>query len=372
MTRATTLSADQRWMTRALELAREGEGLVESNPMVGCVIVQGGERIAEGWHQQFGKAHAEVDALGKATGDLQGATAYVTLEPCCHQGKTGPCSQALIEAGIGKVVIAMRDPFPQVSGGGIEQLKAAGIEVEVGVMEAEARQLNAPYLMRVEQKRPWVIAKWAMTLDGKIASRDLSSQWISNEQARQQVHQLRGRVDAIMVGAGTQRADDPLLTARPRGTRIATRVLLDRNLTLQLDSKLATTIDQAPLMIVLDANRSADEEKLEELKKRGCQFIIAKGETEAERLHFCLTQLAEQGVTNLLVEGGSQVLGSLFDLEFIDEVHAFIAPKLIGGEQALFPIAGLGLASMEQAFQLKQPHIEILHDNVYIQGRVDR
>ncbi len=216
-------------MRRALELAARGQGAVEPNPMVGCVIARGAEIIGEGWHRQFGADHAEVEALRMAGDRAAGATLYVTLEPCCHHGKTPPCTKAVLAAGVRRVVVAARDPFPQVQGGGIAELRAAGLDVELGLLETDARRLNAPYLKLVETGRPWIIAKWAMTLDGKIAARGGQSRWISNPQSREVVHKLRGRVDAILVGRGTAVRDDPLVdrpaarTAhrRPRGARHA-------------------------------------------------------------------------------------------------------------------------------------------------------
>jgi diaminohydroxyphosphoribosylaminopyrimidine deaminase / 5-amino-6-(5-phosphoribosylamino)uracil reductase len=210
-----TTELDALHMARALELARRGEGSVEPNPMVGCVIADDDEVIGEGWHRRFGFAHAEVEALSAAGSRARGATAYVTLEPCCHFGKTPPCTQALIAAGIRRVVAALADPFPQISGRGFSELTAAGIEVEIGLMESEARRLHAPYLKRVTTGRPWVIAKWAMTLDGKLSTRSGDSRWISGFESREIAHQLRGRVDAILIGRGTAVADDPLLTSRP-------------------------------------------------------------------------------------------------------------------------------------------------------------
>jgi diaminohydroxyphosphoribosylaminopyrimidine deaminase/5-amino-6-(5-phosphoribosylamino)uracil reductase len=207
---------DSQMMSRAVELARRGEGFVEPNPMVGCVIVKDGEVVGEGWHQQFGGPHAEVHALQAAGERAKGATIYVTLEPCCHQGKTPPCTEAIIAAGIQRVVTALRDPFPKVAGGGLKRLVAAGIDVELGLGETEVQQLNAPYLKLVMAGRPWIIAKWAMTLDGKIATRSGYTKWISGEASRQVAHQLRGRVDAIMVGRQTAQLDDPMpLLAHP-------------------------------------------------------------------------------------------------------------------------------------------------------------
>src|SRR5262245_56892479 len=207
-------AADSHWMLRALDLARRGQGFVEPNPMVGCVIVRDGQVVGEGWHQRFGGEHAEIEALVAAGKQAAGGTRYVTLEPCCHYGKTPPCTEAIIPAGIKRVVAAMRDPYPKVAGGGVRQLEGAGIAVEVGLHEAEARELNAPYLKLLQAGRPWVIAKWAMTLDGKIATRSGYSQWISSDASRAIAHELRGRVDAILIGRRTAQIDDPLLTAR--------------------------------------------------------------------------------------------------------------------------------------------------------------
>src|SRR5437764_12544149 len=214
---------DGQWMRRALELAERGRGYVEPNPLVGAVVVRDGRLVGAGWHQRYGQAHAEVNALAAAGEAARGATLYVTLEPCCHVGKTPPCTDAVIRAGVARVVAAMSDPFPQVAGRGAELLRQAGLAVEVGPCEAEARRLNAPYLKLLARGRPYVHAKWAMTLDGKIATRSGDSKWISNRASRQVVHDLRGRVDGIVVGAGTALADDPQLTARPPGPRTAVR-----------------------------------------------------------------------------------------------------------------------------------------------------
>src|SRR5207253_7885382 len=212
---------------RALELAERGRGYVEPNPLVGAVVVHDGRIIGEGWHQRYGEAHAEVNALTAAGDAARGATLYVTLEPCCHHGKTPPCTDAVLRAGVQRVVAAMLDPFPQVSGKGADLLRAAGVTVDVGLCEAEARRLNAPYLKLLATGLPYVTAKWAMTLDGKIATRTGDSKWISNEASRRRVHELRGRMDAIIVGIGTALADDPLLTARPTGPRTPARIVLD-------------------------------------------------------------------------------------------------------------------------------------------------
>ena len=365
------LPIDKSHMRRAIELARQGEGFVEPNPMVGCVIVKDQTILGEGWHQRFGEAHAEVNALRSAGAPTCGATAYVTLEPCCHQGKTPPCSQALIDADVARVVIGMCDPFPQVAGGGVQQLRSAGIKVTVGVLEDEVRELNAPYLKLIETGRPWVIAKWAMTLDGRIASSTGSSQWISGEDSRAIVHQLRGRVDAVVVGRGTAEADDPLLTARlPEGSppRIATRVVFDSQASLTLESKLVKTIDEAPVMIVAGPN--APLENVERLQAAGCEVLQCESDAWIERRSMLLGELVVRNITIILVEGGAGLLGGFFDAGEVDEMHTFIAPKIIGGEAALSPLHGVGIADMANARPLRKVEIKQVGEDIYIHGLV--
>ncbi|MGD0900025.1 MAG: bifunctional diaminohydroxyphosphoribosylaminopyrimidine deaminase/5-amino-6-(5-phosphoribosylamino)uracil reductase RibD, partial [Thermoguttaceae bacterium] len=302
-------------MRRALELAARGQGAVEPNPMAGCVIAHGAEIIGEGWHRRFGGDHAEVEALGLAGSRARGASLYATLEPCCHQGKTPPCTRAILAAGVGRVVAAMLDPFVQVAGGGLAELAAAGIAVDVGLLEDDARQLNAPYLKLLATGRPWVMAKWAMTLDGKIATRTGQSRWISGPLSREAVHRLRGRVDAILTGRGTVQRDDPLLTARPgdcpdfrghhraptrsvgrhgreNGTvpfRTATRVVVDSRASLGSGSQLVRTAGEAPVLVAAGPEASeADRRRLSDL---GCEVAIFDGPTPAARLGALLDDL---------------------------------------------------------------------------------
>jgi diaminohydroxyphosphoribosylaminopyrimidine deaminase/5-amino-6-(5-phosphoribosylamino)uracil reductase len=357
-------------MRRALELAVQGEGYVEPNPMVGCVIVQGAEIIGEGWHHRFGDAHAEVEALKLAGSRAAGATLYVTLEPCCHQGKTPPCTQAVIRAGIRRVVVALADPFPQVAGSGLAELRAAGIAVEVGLLEAEARRLCAPYLKLLRCGRPWVIAKWAMTLDGKIATRTGSSQWISNPQSREIVHRLRGRVDAIIVGRETARRDDPLLTARPAGPRTALRIVTDTRGTLSSQSQLVRTAGEVPLLVAV--GRDVPQRESKRLQLSGCEVLVCQGETHAARLAALLEELGRRRLTNVMVEGGSRILGTLLDSGEIDEVHTFIAPRLVGGVATAGPTAGEGVAQMSEAVLLESPEVRQIGSDIYVHGRVAR
>jgi len=357
-------------MRRALELAVLGQGYVEPNPMVGCVIVQGAEIIGEGWHRRFGEAHAEVEALKLAGPRAAGATMLVTLEPCCHYGKTPPCTKAIVAAGIRRVVVAQHDAFPQVAGKGLGELRAAGIEVEVGLLESEARRVNAPYLKLLRTGRPWVLAKWAMTLDGRTATRTGSSQWISGPESREIVHELRGRVDAIVIGRNTARRDDPLLTARPPGRRTAIRVVVDTRASLSSASQLVRTAREVPVLVA--AGPEAQKADRQRLAAAGCEVFICQGESHADRLDELLEELGRRRLTNVLVEGGGHLLGSLLDTGQIDEIHVFIAPKLLGGETAHSPVEGEGIGEVSAAIPLDGAELRQLGSDVYLTGRIAR
>jgi diaminohydroxyphosphoribosylaminopyrimidine deaminase/5-amino-6-(5-phosphoribosylamino)uracil reductase len=357
-------------MRRALELAALGVGYVEPNPPVGAVVVDGNlNLLGSGYHKKFGGPHAEIHALNSAGDQARGSTLFVTLEPCCHQGKTGPCSQAIIQAGVKKVYVAIQDPAPHVDGGGLQDLNQAGIEVEVGLLEAEANRLAAPFIKKMTTGLPYIHAKWAMTLDGKIASKSGSSQWISNEASRAVVHQLRGRMDAIVVGSTTAEKDDPTLTARPAGPRTSIRIVVDSQAKLSLNSKLIQTIDESPVLLATTAG--ADEERVKKLQSAGVEVLqlpATKNDDGRVPLMPLLLELGNRGVTNVLVEGGGELLGGFFDARLIDEAHVFVAAKLIGGKTAQTPLAGLGIADMESAVEIDQPEIEILGTDIYCRG----
>jgi diaminohydroxyphosphoribosylaminopyrimidine deaminase / 5-amino-6-(5-phosphoribosylamino)uracil reductase len=358
---------DQDYMTWALDLAARGRGWVEPNPLVGAVVVRDEAIVGEGWHEKFGQAHAEINALQQAGDRARGATLYVTLEPCCHFGKTPPCTEAVVGAGVRRVVSAMLDPFPQVAGQGAARLREAGIVVEVGVGEAAARRLNAPYLKRLRTGRPWVHAKWAMTLDGKIATRTGRSKWITGEAARQRVHELRGRMDAIVVGRGTLVADDPLLTARPPGPRTATRVVMTATGEgLPTACRLLETVQDAPVLIV---TQESSVERITLWRTGGADVLgLPPGPTGHLDVKSVLTELGRRGMTNVLVEGGAGTLGRFRDAGEIDEVHAFIAPKVFGGSAALSPVGGLGIAQLDDAAGLSDWQVERLGDDLLIHG----
>jgi diaminohydroxyphosphoribosylaminopyrimidine deaminase/5-amino-6-(5-phosphoribosylamino)uracil reductase len=357
---------DAAWMAHALDLAERGRGAVEPNPLVGAVVVRDGLVVGEGWHERYGEAHAEVHALVAAGEAARGATLYVTLEPCCHQGKTPPCTDALLRAGIGRVVAAMADPFPRVSGQGAAILRAAGVVVTLGVGEAEARQLNAPYLTLLATGRPYVHLKWAMTLDGKIATRTGDSKWISNESSRQLVHQLRGRMDAIIVGIGTVLADDPQLTARPPGPRTATRIVLDSQGRLPSTSLLARTARDVPVWIATTA--TLPPERAVALETLGCEVLRLPDADRRPSIDALLAELGRRRCTNVLVEGGASVLGSFLDAGVLDEVHVFLTPKIVGGRDALSPVGGVGLARMTEALSLSNWIVETIAGDVRLHG----
>ncbi len=363
---------DRQCMRQALELAKQGQGRVEPNPMVGCVIAREDRVIGQGYHGHFGGPHAEIEALRQTRETAEataGATMYVTLEPCCHHGKTPPCSQAILEAGIGRVVVAMRDPFPKVDGGGIRELEKGAVRVELGLLEPEARRLNGPFLKLVQTGHPWIIAKWAMTLCGKTATRTGSSRWISGEASREVVHRLRSRLDAIGIGRRTAELDDPLLTVRGvEAARTPLRLVVDTHARLALETQLVQTAGQVPLLIAV--GEAADRDRLARLADAGAEVFVCPGEKRAQRLEALLLELGRRQMTNVLFEGGGQLVGSLFDHGCIDEVHVFLAPKLVGGTGAVSPIGGQGIADMADAIPIDGPEIQVLGSDVYLHGPV--
>jgi diaminohydroxyphosphoribosylaminopyrimidine deaminase/5-amino-6-(5-phosphoribosylamino)uracil reductase len=364
---------ERQAMQRACELAAKGVGTVEPNPPVGAVVVDDSlQLLGEGFHESFGTAHAEVNALRQAGENSHGATLFVTLEPCCHTGKTPPCTRAVIDAGIRKVVIGMRDPSPHADGQGIAELREAGIEVEVGVLAAKAERLAAPFVKRVTTSLPYVHAKWAMTLDGKIATRTGDSQWISNEASRRKVHELRGRMDAIVVGRGTAMADDPLLTARPAGPRTPVRIVFDSRAELPATSQLVRTAGNVPLLVV--AHQSAAAENIAKLTAAGVEVLTFDSVADAEENvlypdpRALLEELDRRQMTNVLLEGGGQLLGTFFDQQLIDECHIFVAPKIVGGADAIGPLSGRGVEQMAAAVGLIEPQIESVDGDIYVHG----
>jgi diaminohydroxyphosphoribosylaminopyrimidine deaminase/5-amino-6-(5-phosphoribosylamino)uracil reductase len=337
--------ADPRYMRRALALARRGVGRTSPNPAVGCVIVRDGLVVGEGWHRQAGTPHAEVHALWQAGDRARGGDVYVTLEPCSHHGRTPPCADALVAAGVGRVFAGMTDPNPKVMGEGLARLRAAGIEAESGLLEEECRRLNEPFIKQITTGLPFVTYKTAMTLDGRIATAGGDSRWVTGERSRRYVHRLRDRSDAIMVGVGTVLADDPLLTCRLAGGRDPLRVVVDSRLRTPVTARvIAPDSGAATLIATLPGNDVARFA----LEEAGAEVIVCGPGQGGIDLPDLLARLGRRGVQSLLLEGGSGLAGAFLHQGLIDRYLIFIAPKLVGGEGP-GPFAGQGVERMAEA-----------------------
>ncbi|MCX7963110.1 MAG: bifunctional diaminohydroxyphosphoribosylaminopyrimidine deaminase/5-amino-6-(5-phosphoribosylamino)uracil reductase RibD [Candidatus Sumerlaea chitinivorans] len=365
----TFTKEDRAYMERALELAARGRGATSPNPMVGALIVKRGRIIAEGWHRQAGAPHAEIEAIRSAQEPLEGATLYVTLEPCCHFGKTPPCTQEIIKHKFERVVVAARDPNPLVSGKGIEELRAAQIRVEVGLCEHEARRQNEFFFTYHEKKRPFIISKWAMTLDGKIATETGHSRWITNEMSRAYAHELRAQVDAVMVGVGTVLMDNPLLTVRLEGYsgRQPLRIIVDGNLRIPSRAKCLTKA--SPGSVIICTSSASSREKRHELEKAGHRVLVFPGRGLLD-FHEVMAEFHKLGIQSILCEGGSSLTGALFEAQLVDKVVAFVAPKIVGGKNAKIPIAGWGVLHMDRALSLSDVSIRSFGSDVCIEGYI--
>lgn len=319
------MNSDEKYMLRALELAARGRGGVEPNPMVGAVIVRDGEVIGQGYHMKFGGPHAEINAISSVSGDIAGSTVYVTLEPCSHYGKTPPCADALIAAGVGRVVVAMVDPDENVAGRGIDRIRAAGIEVTVGVCEVQARELLRAYIKLRTQSRPWVLLKWAQTQNGYIALPPESGRWISCEESLKKVHDIRSWCDAILVGISTVLADDPMLNNRSGRGKQPVRVVLDSKLRIPLDCKLVASANELPLTIVT-AESSLSCSKAELLVAAGAEVLALPTNSAGIDLAALLDEMGRRNWMNILVEGGAGVLRSFIADGLADEAMVFVAP----------------------------------------------
>jgi len=385
---------DEKFMQSALKLAEKGISSVEPNPAVGCVIVKAGQLVGKGYHKKFGGPHAEVNAIEdcRALGITpEGGTMYVTLEPCGHQGKTGPCAEVIIKAGITRVVAATMDPSEHANGKGLEQLRQAGIEVEVGLCEQEARLLNAPFFKHLTTGKCWVVLKWAQSIDGKLAYADRSpeNRWITNEASRSDAHKLRRRVGAILVGINTVLADDPLLTPRPSKGRKPMRVILDDSLQVPLECKLLRTAQTSPVLIYTHkAAVDANPQQAEEIRKKGVDLLLyepldpsadpaqAQAETSNLKLQtsnlnlsFLLADLSQRGVQQILVEGGPHVAASFLREGLVDEVCVYMAPRILGSRGTACisePMASLG-----QTVGLHHVQIKAFGEDVRISGRLE-
>lgn len=367
-------SEHERYMARALELAACGAGWVNPNPMVGAVVVKDGRIIGEGWHTAYGKLHAERESLAHCTEDPCGATIYVTLEPCCHWGKTPPCTEAIIEAGIVRVVVGAPDPNPLVAGKGFEALRGSGIEVIEDVLLDECRKINKVFFHYIKTGLPLVIAKYAMTLDGKIATRTGASRWITSEVARAKVHEDRHRYAAIMVGIGTVLADDPELTSRipNKETKNPLRVVVDSSARTPLTSKLVQTAREIPTLIAVAAQ--ASQKRIAALEEAGCEVLVSQAaEHSRVDLSALLAYLGkEKSIDSVLVEGGATLLWSFFSQGLVDRVQAYIAPKIFGGAGAPSPVQGLGVETPANAIQCSAPTITQLGQDILLECEVQK
>lgn len=361
---------DKKYMQRALELAQLAWGQTSPNPAVGAVFVKNGSIVGEGYHQKAGKPHAEIIALQQAKGSAANATLYVTLEPCCHFGRTPPCADAIIHAGVTRTVIAMRDPNPLVAGKGIHRLRKAGVQISCGILRREAMRLNEAYVHFHRTGLPFVIVKWAMTLDGRTSTDRGESRWISNKQSRRYVHYLRSGVDAILVGAGTVMRDNPRLSVRFKGraSRQPLRVILDDTLRIPLAAKCLKTQQGARAVIFTTARAST--RKIRTFEKRGHHVVVMRAPGGRFSIHHVLKALSRMGVQSLLVEGGREVCGTFFRDRAVQKLVVFIAPKILGGKTATSPITTWGIPHMRNVLQLRDVEIKTFHHDVCVEGYV--
>ena len=360
---------DQEYMLRAIQLAKKGEGWTNPNPMVGAVIVKDGKIIGEGYHKKYGELHAERNAIASLTESAEGAVIYVTLEPCCHHGKTPPCTEAIIEQKIRKVVIGSRDPNPKVSGKGIKMLQEAGIEVIEDFMREECDRLNPVFFHYITTKTPYVVMKYAMTLDGKIATKTGASKWITGEAARAEVQHMRHRYMGIMAGIGTVLADDPMLNVRVEGWKSPIRILCDSGLRIPLDGQIVKSAGKYRT-IVAYADSENTEAKRKRLHEMGVETICCPDENNQVDLKKLMRYLGEEGIDSILLEGGGTLNDSALRAGIVQEVQAFIAPKLFGGMNSKTPVEGIGVRFPSEAVKLKCTDICQIGEDIRITCQV--
>jgi diaminohydroxyphosphoribosylaminopyrimidine deaminase / 5-amino-6-(5-phosphoribosylamino)uracil reductase len=362
---------DRRLLARAVELAEGGRGRVSPNPLVGALVAIDDDVVGEGFHRELGAPHAEVEAIRDAACDLHGATLYVSLEPCCHDGRTPPCTEAIRRAGIGRVVVASDDPSEHAAGRGLGILRDEGIEVVVadGEIAARARLLNQPFRKRVRTGRPWVLFKSAMSLDGKVATRSGDSKWISGEASRNLAHHWRAQCDAVAVGVGTALADDPVLTARVEGVvRQPRRVVFDSLARLPLGSNLVRDARRMPVTVV--ASRAAPRAATDALETHGVDVLVAPGENEPARVRSALAQLGASGISSILLEGGPHLAGAFFDAGEVDEIRLFVAPLILGGKTARDPLEGEGVEAIADAVRALTLECERHDEDLLVSARI--
>ena len=374
---------DIEYMQRAIALAKKGAGFVNPNPMVGCVVVKDNEIITEGYHEYYGGFHAERNALTNTTADCKDATLYVTLEPCCHYGKTPPCTEIIIEKGIKKVVVGLLDPNPLVAGKGIKILEDAGIEVVTGVEVDKIKELNKVFLKYINTKRPYVLLKTAMTLDGKIASYTGDSKWITNEKSRKLVHKLRSEMMGIVAGIGTVKADNPMLNSRLEvqqptansqqpNVHQPIRIIIDTKASISLESNIVKTANEYRTILAVGQQSivNAQQSKVEMLKSLNVEILYCEEKDGHVDINDLMIKLGQKGIDSLLLEGGATLNAAFLEAGCVDEVYAFIAPKIIGGEHSKSPVGGQGIELMKDAIMLKDIKIETFDNDILIKGKI--
>lgn len=362
------LESDEKFMKLALSLAEKGRGYVNPNPLVGAVIVKDGKVIGEGYHTAFGKPHAEIEAINSATEDIKGATMYVTLEPCCHQGKTPPCTEAIIKNQLARVVVATTDPNPLVSGSGIEKLKQSNIEITVGVLEEMAKIQNEVFIHYMTTNLPFTILKYAMSLDGKIACHTGDSKWITSEKSRTDVHRLRSSVSAVVTGIGTILSDDASLNVRLIDSKGKEphRIVVDSAARISLDAKILNLDSKSDTYIAV--TEAASDEKLRKLEDYGAKIIMTKSKDGKVDLEELWKELGFLGMDSILIEAGEQLNAALLEAKLVNKIRAYIAPKIIGGTNAKSPIGGYGATNMSEVINLKSMNFTHVENDFVVEG----
>lgn len=366
--------AEEQFMKRAIELAKQGVGWTAPNPLVGAVVVKNGRVIGEGYHRKYGELHAERNALAACSEDPAGATLYVTLEPCCHYGKTPPCTEIIIEKKIAKVVIGSRDPNPKVAGKGARILREHGIEVVEDYMREACDALNPVFFQYITTKTPYVVLKFAMTLDGKIATRTGASKWITGEAARNHVHQLRGRYAGILAGIGTVLADDPMLNCRIDGAHQPLRIILDSHLRIPMGSRLVRSAKEYPLLIVCNESTRDREEgtnRIQKLEEAGAKVWTLPEKNGHPDLNVLMQRLGEEKIDSVLIEGGGTVNEAALKAHIVHHVYAYIAPKIFGGEDAKTPVEGSGIRLPQECANLRLAKITVLLNDMLLEYDVE-
>lgn len=364
------LESDEKFMKLALSLAEKGRGYVNPNPLVGAVIVKDGKVIGEGYHTAFGKSHAEIEAINSATEDIKGATMYVTLEPCCHQGKTPPCTEAIIKNQLARVVVATTDPNPLVSGSGIAKLKQSNIEITVGVLQELAKIQNEVFIHYMTTNLPFTILKYAMSLDGKIACHTGDSKWITSEKSRTDVHRLRSSVSAVVTGIGTILSDDASLNVRLIDSKGKEphRIVVDSAARISLDAKILNLDSKSDTYIAV--TEAASDEKLRKLEDYGAKIIMTKSKDGKVDLEELWKELGFLGMDSILIEAGEQLNAALLEAKLVNKIRAYIAPKIIGGTNAKSPIGGYGATNMSEVINLKSMNFTHVENDFVVEGYI--